>query len=405
MAVQQWREHFPALQSGFGFFDNAGGSQTLSLVADRVRDYLLTTNVQHGASYEVSVQARDRVAGALNRLRQMFNAKHLHEIWMGPSSTQLLANLAQACRPLLQAGDEIILTNSEHHANSGPWLRLAESVGVSVKFWCVDPATARLNMDELHSLITPRTKIIAMCQVSNILGAINPVADACKLARTRGIFTCIDGVAYGAHQAVDVQALDCDAYVVSMYKIFGPHIGCLIVREQWHAQLASVNHSHIANENVPYRFQPGGVCYELAYGAGAVVDYLETVARDLTTATDLRARINAAFAAFDAHEQMLSARLLAFLSACKRVRIIGPASTQARVGTFSFTVAGATPESICLAVDAHQIGIRHGHFHTVKLMQDWDLLAAGGVVRISLAHYNTEAEVDKLIGALTPVLD
>lgn len=399
------RAAFPALRDDYALFDNAGGSQTLAVVADAVRDYLLTTNVQLGASYEVSAAAKAKVMAATERFRLWCNARRADELMFGASCTQLLANLAVALRGKIGAGDEIILSNSEHEANAGPWKRLAEQVGATVKYWRVNRDSGQLELADLDALLSPRTKLIAMCQVSNILGVINPVAGMVARAKPRGILTVIDGVAFAAHGAVDVQALGCDAYVVSLYKIFGPHIGLLYVRHELMRELPNVNHSHIPAEVLPYRLQPGGVCYELVVGAGMLVDYLEQTGRQLGETGDAHTAIATAYQAFHHHENRLTERLLGFLRGCKRVQVIGPATVSAaRVGTVSFVVAGATPESVCLAVDRHRIGIRHGHFHTVQLLSDWGLLTSGGVIRASFAHYNTEPEVDRLITALEPVL-
>jgi len=398
------RAAFPALNDQYALFDNAGGSQTLGGVADAVRDYLLTTNVQLGASYSVSAQAKAKVVAATERFRVWCNASRSDELMFGASCTQLLANLALALRERIKAGDEIILTNSEHEANAGPWKRLAEQVGATVKYWQVNPQSFHLEVADLESLLTPRTTLIAMCQVSNILGVINPVAAMIGLAKPRGILTVIDGVAFAAHGAVDVQALGCDAYVVSLYKVFGPHIGLMYLRHELMRELPNINHGHVPAEVMPYRLQPGGVCYELVAGAAALVDYLEQIGRELGAGGDSRMAIATAYKAFHGHENRLTERLLSFLRGCKRVHVIGPAEVTAeRVGTVSFVVDGATPESICLAVDGHNMGIRHGHFHTVQLLQDWGLFA-GGVVRVSFAHYNTIEEVDRLIIALRPLL-
>ncbi|NQD37673.1 cysteine desulfurase-like protein [Permianibacter sp. IMCC34836] len=399
------RAAFPALTNDYALFDNAGGSQTLGRVADAVRDYLLTTNVQLGASYAVSAQAKAKVLAATERFRVWCNARRADELMFGASCTQLLANLALALRSKISAGDEIILTNSEHEANAGPWKRLAEQAGASVKYWRVNPEACRLDVADLEALLTPRTKLIAMCQVSNILGVINPVAAMVQLAKPRGIITVVDGVAFAAHAAVDVQALGCDAYVVSLYKIFGPHIGLMYLRHELMQTLPNVNHGHIPHEVMPYRLQPGGVCYELVVGAAGLVDYLEQVGRQLGGELDSHAAIAAALRAFHGHENQLTEQLLAFLRRCERVRIIGPREVGAdRVGTVSFVVQGATPESICLAVDPHNVGIRHGHFHTVQLLQDWGVFDSGGVVRASFGHYNSVEEVERLIAALRPVL-
>ena len=401
------RRQFPALNQAFVFMDNAGGSQTLGSVADEVRDYLLTDNVQHGASYAVSQNAVNRLKQSLEKFRLMFNARFQDELIFGASATQLTKNLSLALESSIHAGDEIILTNTEHEANSGPWKALAARRGATIKYWTVDRESFRLELDALMDLVTNKSKLIAMCQVSNILGATNPVKAVTQMAKERGIMTCIDGVAYAAHGAVDVQALGCDFYTVSLYKVFGPHIGLLFARRELMQQLPNVNHQHIPVEVSPYRFQPGGVCYELAVGAQRIVDFLNAptlnVAQQKTQEIHW-GNIAKTYQQFACDEEALTQTLLDYLSARKEVTLIGPSDIKQRVGTISFVVQGKTPESICRKVDEFAIGIRHGHFHCVQLLKDLGLFEQGGVVRVSVAHYNTEEEMDRLIAALDVAL-
>ncbi|QGX38590.1 cysteine desulfurase-like protein [Permianibacter aggregans] len=396
--VAQARKRFPALNSGAIFMDNAGGSLILQSVADEIRDYLLTDNVQHGASYRHSQQGAKRLADSTEKFRRMFNARFADEMIFGPSATQLLKNLSIALAPMIQPGDELIVSNTEHEANVGPWAALAEQCGATLRFWKVHRETFRLEIDDLFDLITPKTRLIAFCQVSNILGAINPVRAVTQLARERNILTVVDGVAYAPHGAVDVQALDCDAYVVSLYKVFGPHIGLMYGRRELMQTLRNVNHAHIPTEHAPYRFQPGGICYELAVGAGRLVDYLSGDAETSWSAISQRLQ------AFAAHENKLTNMLLDYLKQQTRVRIVGPGDTRNRVGTVSFTVKGMTPEQVCLVTDQHDIGIRHGHFHSVQLLRELGVFDQGGVVRVSLAHYNSSEEIQRLLNALDQAL-
>ncbi|MEO8702789.1 MAG: cysteine desulfurase-like protein [Kofleriaceae bacterium] len=380
------RAAFPALASGFVYFDNAGGSQTLGGVANRVRDYLLTTNVQLGASYAVSVASGERVHEAVAATAHHFGGADPREVVIGPSTTQLLHNLALAMR--FEPGDEIVISEADHHANVGPWQRR----GVTVRTWPLDRETLRLEPRGLLPLLGPRTRLVCFAHVSNLLGSIHSVAALTRLVHDHGAQVCVDGVAFAPHRALDVRAWDVDYYVFSFYKVFGPHLAALYGKRALLERLDGINHPFI--DSLPYKLQPGNLNFELAHGVTGIYDYLDS----LGGATS-------AFSAIAAHEETLAERLLAFLRERPGVRIWGEAGADRtlRVATISFTVDGRPPESIVRAIDARGIGIRHGDFYAKGVTQALGL-APTGVIRVSMAHYNTLAEVDRLTAALDPLL-
>ena len=216
------RAQFPALAGGWTFLDNAGGSQILRRVVDRIADYLLTTNVQLGASYAVSQRAGERMQEAQRGVAELINAERPEEVVMGPTSTMLVQLLARAMEPQLGPGDEVVVTRADHESNIGAWVRLA-SIGVVPRFWELNAATQRLELDDLERVMSPRTKLVAFTHTSNILGTINPVAEWTRFVHDRGARVCGDGVAYAPHRAVDVRAWDGDSSVLSCYKRDGPH--------------------------------------------------------------------------------------------------------------------------------------------------------------------------------------
>jgi len=272
------RSQFPALSGDWVYFDNAGGSQTLVGVADRVRDYLLTTDVQLGASYAVSQEAGRRVEEATRAVARSIHAADEHEIVIGPSTTQLLANLAQALLPQLEPGDEVVVTDCDHEANIGPWARRADH-GVTVKTWRLDQETLGLRLEDLEPLMSERTKLVAFTHASNILGTINPVAAITRFVHERGARVCVDAVSYAPHRAVDVQALDVDFYVFSSYKVYGPHLAVLYGKREHLEGLATINHFFVPDDDVPRKIQPGGPNYELTYSLLGVIEYFEELAR------------------------------------------------------------------------------------------------------------------------------
>lgn len=408
------RSRFPALAGDTVFMDNAGGSQILGAVVDRIRDYLLTSNVQLGASYGVSARASERLHGAQVAIAEFMNAERPEEVVFGPSTTMLVQSLARAMAPALLPGDEVIVSRADHESNIGPWVAL-EARGAVVRFWDVDRDAMSLDLITLERLLSPRTKLVAVTHSSNILGAAVPVAEVARLAHAHGAAVCVDGVAWAPHRAIDVRAWDVDYYVWSCYKVYGPHHAVLYGKHARLLELANQYHYFVGEDQVPYKLQPGNPNYELSYGAAGIADYVvELGERTLTGAvptTSLataprRAHLARAFESIAAHESTLAERLLACLRDRRGVRIIGPESSDpsVRVPTISFVVDGVDSETIVRHIDRLGIGIRFGHFHSKRLIDDLDLAGTNGVVRVSMVHYNTLEEVDRLVAGLDEAL-
>lgn len=405
LPIDRIRAEFPALASGFTYLDNAGGSLVLRSVADRIHDFLLTSSVQHGASYRHSAEASAKVLAARQAVAEMINAPQDDEVVMGSATTALMFQLTQAIFPSIQPGDEIIVTNTDHEANIGAWMRL-QGAGAVVRVWEVNPQTLALDVADLQALLSPRTRWVAMTHASNVLGTVNPVRAVADLVHAAGARLCVDAVAYAPHRLVDVQASGADVLVFSFYKVFGPHYAVLWGRRELLLQLASLNHYFIPQDTIPYKLQPGNVNYELSYGCAGIADYLVQVGEWVGHSGTRRQKMQCAFDAFEAHENMLAARLLAYLASKPQVRVIGLPSVEAgqRVPTISFVVEGMTSERIVRHVDAFDIGIRFGDFYAKRLIERLGLDRQGGVVRVSIAHYNTLAEIDKLIVHLDQAL-
>lgn len=391
------RSQFPALRSGFAFFDNAGGSQVLRTVAERVADYLLTTSVQTGASYDLSRQATARLSEARGKIARLVNAGRPEEVVLGPSTTVLMRFLAAAMARRFSPGDEVILTVFDHESNIGPWLALEER-GVVFKFWGIDRETFAVDMDELDRLITSRTKLVCVTHASNILGAIMPIAEIARLVHARGAQICIDGVAYAPHRAVDVQAFEVDYYVFSFYKTYGPHFAVMYGKYDNLLELDGLYHYFYGKDKVPAKLEPGNTNYELAWGSTGIVDYLD----ELGGGSGDPAAIARTFEDIAVHEEALAERLLAYLRGRNDLRVIGPreADRAIRVPTIAFKVEGKDSAEIVRAVDEDRIGIRFGDFHSRRLVDHLGLQPGNGVVRVSMVHYNTVDEVDRLIGSL-----
>jgi selenocysteine lyase/cysteine desulfurase len=245
-----------------------------------------------------------------------------------------------------------------------------------------------------------------MTHASNILGTVNPVAEVAARVHAVGGRLCVDAVAYAPHRLVDVQASGADLYVFSFYKVFGPHYAVLWGRRELLLALPSLNHYFIGAEVLPYKLQPGNVNYELSYGCIGISDYLQAVGASLGCSGSARQQMQAAFDAFEQHEDRLAEQLLGYLRGKASVRIIGldSAAHGGRVPTVSFTVAGIMSETVVRHLDRFNIGIRFGDFYAKRLIEALGLQAQGGVVRVSMAHYNTAGDIDRLIQHLDEVL-
>lgn len=400
------RQQFPALSGNWTLFDNAGGSQVALQVADRLTDYLLKTNVQLGASYETSVISGERVRESQQKMADYITAGFPEEIILGSSTTMLLQNLSRSMENTLQPGDEVIITDSDHEANVGPWINLAKK-GVVVKIWKINQQNFRLELDELEKLMSPKTKLVAFPYASNILGTINPVKEIASFVQVRGAKVCVDAVAYAPHRLIDVSDLNVDYLVFSFYKVYGPHYSLLYGKKEHLEELPGINHFFIGEDEIPYKLQPGNVNYELSYSLLGVTDYLETVYEhhwDMEAV--FNEKMQAVFDLFAEQEEKLATLLLDFLKSKKNVKIIGEtlSSKKVRVPTVSFIVDGVDSNTIPIKVDKHKIAIRYGDFYARRLIESLGLLERDGVIRVSMVHYNTVEEVNALIKVLDQIL-
>lgn len=395
------RSQFPALADGFAYFDNAGGSLVLRNVAERVSEYLLTTSVQTGASYEHSQRATSRLMEARAKIARLLGAKRPEEIVLGSSTTVLAQFLSRAMESGLKHGDEIVVTNFDHESNIGPW-RALEKRGIVIKEWSIDRESFEINLDDLDRLMTERTRLVAVTHASNILGTINPIKEIARRVHERGAEIVVDAVAYAPHRAVNVKDLDVDYYIFSFYKTYGPHFAVMYGKYEKLLELDGLYHYFYGREKVPMKLEPGNTNYELAWGSAGIVDYIDA----LGGSTGDRAAIDRAFDKIASHETLLGEKLLTYLRDRNDVRIVGrrDSATEHRVPTIAFKVDGRDSAEIVRSTEADRIGIRFGDFHSRRLIEHLGLANGSGVVRVSMVHYNTPEEVDRLIASLDRAL-
>ncbi|MEM6993142.1 MAG: cysteine desulfurase-like protein [Myxococcota bacterium] len=402
------RSHFPALAQGWGLMDNAGGSVTPTPVIERITRYLREFQVQLGASYPMSAEAESLVRAGEAAAATLVGATP-EEAIVGPNTTSNLQLMARALGPQIEPGDEVIVTNLDHEANIGCWRGLA-SHGAEVRTWRLRPETASLHLVDLEALLTPRTRLVAFTHCANVVGEIVDVAAVVAAVRANrpDTIVCADGVAYAPHRLVDVRALGVDLYAVSLYKVYGPHLGVLFGRRELLLEAKSRNHGFVAEDQLPYKFQPGNVTHELAAGLTGILEYFDRLAAHHgIEEPSARRRLARVYALIAAHEQRLAERVLEFLRARADVTIIGPKSADAdlRVPTIAFAVDGVPASVIPPALEAQRVAIRFGHFYAPAAIDALGLAERGGVARISMAHYNSLAEVDRLIDGLGALLD
>lgn len=396
------RSQFPGLARGWTLFDNAGGSQILRGAVERMTEFLYEKNVQIGGSYDVSLAAAQALRDARSAAATLMNAGRPEEIIFGPSTTVLLQNLARAMRSQLQPGDEIIVTVADHESNIGPWVSLQE-FGIVLKFWPLNHDTLSLDLDDLAPLMSERTRLVAVTHVSNILGQVNPVAEIARFVHDRGARICVDAVAYAPHRAIDVRAWDVDYYVFSLYKTYGPHYAVMYGKYDHLLELDSLYHYFYGKDKVPGKLEPGNPSYECAYSTLAIRDYFAGLGGSAPTQ---RAAIEAGFAAVTAQEDALVDRLLSYLTQRNDCRVIGATTNvgSKRIPTVAFRFEGHDSGMVAKAMDSHKIAIRHGDFHSRRLVEDLGQMGDGGLLRVSMVHYNTLDEVDRLCAALDVTL-
>lgn len=423
------RAQFPAFahpdSAGWIHLENAGGSYVPSQVIDLLTHFYTATKVQ---PYGPAGPAK--TAGeAMDRARQVLPATlncGPDELHFGPSTSQNTYVLARAlldrphggAPPVVGEGDEIVVTNQDHEANIGSWRRMADH-GVTVKEWSVDRETGLLDLASLAELLTERTRLLCMTHASNLAATINPVREAADLAHAVGALVVVDGVSWAPHASIDVEALDCDFYLYSTYKTYGPHIGLLYSRRDALARLA--NQGHFFKRDDPTGWlTPAGPDHAAIAASAGIADYYDALfdhhfgrgnasqvdGRNdgpLDASADAVTRVKAVFDLVADHEERLMAPVLDLL-ASKGVRLVGDPSPSrdVRAPTIAFASPRRPGSEVVQALAAEGIGAGAGDFYARRLVDAMDL--ADGVVRLSAVHYNTTDEIDRTVAALDRIL-
>lgn len=399
------RAQFPAFDqaglAGWAFFENAGGSYASRQTIDRLHRFYTETKVQPYAPYPASSEGGRQMDDAYIRLAGALNVGP-DEVHIGPSTSQNTYVLANAFRAGWEDGDEIIVTNQDHEANSGVWRRLADR-GIVVREWGVDAETGMLDVADLDGLITERTKLAAFPHCSNLIGYVNPVADICAKFAAAGVTTVVDGVSAAPHGLPDVHSLGADIYLFSAYKTWGPHQGVMTVRRAVCDSLA--NQSHFFNDGeIHKRLVPAGPDHAQVAALNGVVDYIDAVHEAHFDDGALPAeRAQRVHDLFRAHETTVFAPLLDFANSRDDLRVVGPTSLDNRVPTLAM-VPNRNPHEVAMALADHKVMAGAGDFYAVRVLEAMNIAIDPGVLRLSFVHYTSPAEIDQLIAGLEATL-
>ena len=392
------RACFPALARRHGgapvaYFDGPGGTQVPRSVADAVSEYLLHHNANTHWRYPTSEETDRLIAGAREAFADFLGAAPA-EIVFGANMTTLTFHLGRALGRGWGAGDEVVITELDHHANVAPWRALERERGLTVRAVPVVPGTGELDWAALERALTPRTRLLAIGAASNALGTVNDVARACALARAAGALSFVDAVHYAPHALVDVRAIGCDFLACSAYKFYGPHIGILY---GCRARLEALDAPKLAPapETAPERLETGTLNHEGIVGAAAAVEFLASLA----PAGGRRARLARAFAALHHRGAELLGRLWEGLRETAGVTLYGPPPGRPRTPTIAFTVKGRTTDAVATALAADGVFVSNGDFYATTVVERLGL-AAHGLVRAGCACYTTADEVDRLVASV-----
>lgn len=389
------RTHFPALERQHNhlpvaYFDGPGGTQVPRAVVETMSDYLYHHNANTHWEFPTSAETDAIISDARQTLADFLNAAP-HEIAFGANMTTLTFHLARALGRGYARGDEIVVTELDHHANVAPWRALEKERGVTVRTARMIPETGQLDWDDFSRQLNERTKLVAVGAASNALGTITDVRRAGEMAHAAGARVFVDAVHYAPHSLVDVAALDCDFLSCSAYKFYGPHIGILYGKGEL---LASLDFPKLipSPDTAPERAETGTQNHEGVAGAAAAVNFLASLAAGATR----RERLSAAFDALHQRGSDLTTRLWNELSAIDGVRLYGPAPGAPRTPTVAFTVERVSSTEVARRLAGRGVFASNGDFYAMTVVEKLGR-SAEGLVRAGGACYTTAEEVERLI--------
>jgi cysteine desulfurase family protein (TIGR01976 family) len=396
------RAQFPALErehNGYpvAYFDAPGGTQTPQVVVDAVADYLLNHNANTHWEYPTSHETDSIIESARRTFADFLNAS-ANEIVFGPNTTSIIYHLSRALGRRLGPGDEIVITELEHHANVAPWQALVTERGVTLNVAQMDPETGQLDWNDFERLVSPRTKVVAFGAGCNALGTVNDYRRAVKLAHSVGALALVDAVHYAPYFLCDVKEMDCDFLTCSAYKFYGPHVSAFYGKKDL---LESIDFPKLepAPNVGPERVEMGTLNHEGIAGAAAAVDFYASLVASVDNLRSPRERLQTAFAGLRAHSAPQVKRLWEELSAINGVRLYGPPPHLDRTPTVSFVINGVASTQVARRLSERGLFVSHGDFYAQTVVDRLGLQPEG-LVRVGCACYTSDEEIDRLIEAV-----
>ena len=415
--LSYYRRFFPSLDLEVEgnkaiYFDNPGGTQVAQQVIDAMVTYMRESTANTHGAFLTSNRTDQVIAEARSSMADFLHAASPNEIVFGPNMTTLTFAFSRAIGKTLQPGDEIVVTILDHDANVAPWLALQER-GVTIRTVDVHPENVTLDLDDMRSKITNRTKVVAVGYASNAVGTINDITTVIRWAHEAGALAWIDAVQYAPHGPIDVQKLDADFLVCSSYKFFGPHLGILYGKAE-HLEKFPAYKVRPASNTIPDRWETGTQNHEGLAGLVGVIDYLAMIGRENkdrynelfdtnSEAGSYQGRqldLKVAMQALMDYERVLSAQLLAGLSEIKGLQVYGVTDTKQlalRVPTFACNVEGYSPRELARYLASQGIFAWDGNYYALGIMERLELESKGGALRLGMAHYNTIEEIDRVL--------
>ena len=394
------RARFPALERihnghSVAYFDAPGGTQAPREIAEAMNDYLFHHNANTHWAYPTSEETDAILVEARQAVADLLNASP-HEIAFGANMTSLTFHLSRALGRTWSPGDEVILTELDHHANVAPWTALAADRGVNVRVARMIPRTAQLDYAHLASLVTKKTKLIAVGAASNAVGIVNDLQRVAAIAKDAGALFFVDAVHLAPHELVDVQRIGCDFLACSSYKFYGPHLGILFARRSLFDALPFVKLAP-APDTAPERAETGTQNHEGIAGARAAIDFLASLSGSTGSRRD---RLAATYSALHDRGLALATKLWEALASMKHVHLYGPDPAQPRTPTVAFTVDGVSAQDVSRKLATEGLFASHGDFYAMTAIEK---LGVEALVRIGCACYTTEEEIDRLIAAVARI--
>lgn len=400
-STEEIRSHFPALNRQYNghpvaYFDGPGGTQVPRAVAEAISDYLFHHNANTHWAYPTSAETDQLLLEARETFADFFNCE-ASEVSFGANMTTITFHVGRALGRGWNPGDEIVITELDHHANADTWRELAKDRGLTIRTVKLLTETGQLDWDDLESAINRNTKLLAIGAASNALGTINDVQRAARLAHEFGALVYVDAVHYASHELPDVRALECDFLACSAYKFYGPHIGVLYGRGDL-LQSLDVPKLQPASNEAPDRLETGTQNHEGIIGAAAAVNFLASLSEGATR----RERLQNTFAALHQRGLEQVAQLWEGLRAIEGVTVYGPEPNQPRTSTISFTVKDLPSEEVTKHLVERGVFTSHGDFYAQTVVERLGK-AEQGLVRVGCACYTTADEVARLIDGVREI--